>query len=133
MSYVTRAQAYSDGTTYAVWVEFEDGLSGFFDMQPMIEVGGIFAPLRNAAEFVKVYVDQEMATIAWPNGADVDPYLIHDEIQTQQTAQKINAPEFAQACHSREARFEAPQTTTSSWFVGAAPRSCWPELTKKAA
>jgi Protein of unknown function (DUF2442) len=39
----------------------------------MIQFEGIFAPLKHPAEFLKVYVNPELGTICWPNGADLDP------------------------------------------------------------
>lgn len=38
------------------------------------------APLREEALFRPVRVDEELATIVWPNGADFDPEGLRDAI-----------------------------------------------------
>ncbi len=46
----------------------------------MVHFDGVFAPLRNREEFLKVYVDSEIGTICWPNGADLDPDVLYARI-----------------------------------------------------
>jgi Protein of unknown function (DUF2442) len=43
-------------------------------------VGPIFEPLRDLAEFAKVRIDPDLATITWPNGADLAPDVLHDQV-----------------------------------------------------
>jgi Protein of unknown function (DUF2442) len=53
-------------------LRFEDGAEGELDFstEPW---RGVFAPLENPAYFALVEVDDELGTIAWPNGADIAP------------------------------------------------------------
>ena len=39
----------------------------------------MFEPLREPEEFRKVTVDPELGTIVWPNGADLDPDVLHGD------------------------------------------------------
>jgi len=41
---------------------------------------GVFAPLRDPAYFAQVRVDPELGTVAWPNGADLDPDVLYGRI-----------------------------------------------------
>jgi hypothetical protein len=59
---------------------FDDGASGELDLATLISWEGVFAPLRDPAYFAKVRVDQEAGTISWPNGADLDPLVLHSRI-----------------------------------------------------
>ena len=36
-------------------------------------------PLREPALFGQVRVDEELGTIVWPNGADLDPDVLHNQ------------------------------------------------------
>jgi hypothetical protein len=60
---------------YRVYLRFEDGVEGELDLSQLIEFTGMFATLRDQAEFRMVRVDAEAGTIVWPNGADLDPVL----------------------------------------------------------
>jgi hypothetical protein len=56
---------------------FTDGSIGRVDLRPLLR-GPIFEPLlRDAAVFRSVRVDPELGTIVWPNGADLDPDVLH--------------------------------------------------------
>ena len=39
----------------------------------------MFAPLRDLEQFRKVTADPELETIVWPNGADLDPDVLHGD------------------------------------------------------
>jgi hypothetical protein len=40
--------------------------------------GELFGPLRDPQVFNQVRLDAEVATLVWPNGADFDPYTLHE-------------------------------------------------------
>ena len=46
------------------------------NIEPVL-YGDLYSPLRNRELFEKVTVDQEVGTVAWPNGADFDPDMIY--------------------------------------------------------
>ncbi len=39
--------------------------------------GPMFEPLQDPDVFAQVRVDEELGTIVWPNGADLDPVVLH--------------------------------------------------------
>ncbi len=57
---------------------FSDGLVRELDLDRMLE-GGVFAPLRDPAEFANVVLDEVAGTVAWPNGIDLDPDVLHGD------------------------------------------------------
>jgi len=60
---------------FQVHVEFEDGTSRVIDLEPFLW-GPIFEPIRNdPTQFRAVKV--EGGTIAWDNGADIDPDVLY--------------------------------------------------------
>lgn len=61
---------------YVVRVVFADGAVRDVDIEPLLG-GEIFAPQRDRSEFERVTVDEELRTIAWPNGADLDPDVLY--------------------------------------------------------
>ncbi len=65
---------------YRLAVRFFDGTSGIVDMSAMIagDEAGIFAALRDPSMFNSVAID--IGTVIWPNGADLAPDAMHDEL-----------------------------------------------------
>jgi len=66
-----------------IWVAFDDGVSGEVDLNGALK-GPVFEPLENESEFSKMYIDPEVETIVWPNGADLAPEFVK-ELLTEQT------------------------------------------------
>ncbi|MCI0441082.1 MAG: DUF2442 domain-containing protein [Chloroflexi bacterium] len=65
---------------YRLHLRFEDGVEGEVDVAEMVRFEGVFAPLRNRSEFLRVSVNSESGTICWPNGADLDPDVLYARI-----------------------------------------------------
>lgn len=61
---------------YRLRLRFEDGVEGEVDLERVVRRGGMFAAMRDEAEFARVRVDAELGTLVWPNGADVDPDVL---------------------------------------------------------
>ena len=60
---------------------FDDGSSREVDLEGDLW-GPIFEPLRKDPQlFRQVRVDQELGTVVWPNGADMDPDVLHGDTQ----------------------------------------------------
>ncbi|MGH2756771.1 MAG: DUF2442 domain-containing protein [Actinomycetota bacterium] len=69
---VTRVEP-RDGFVLHVW--FDDGSEKEIDVEWLLR-GPIFDPIRNDPKlFSQVRVDG--GTAAWPNGADIDPVVLH--------------------------------------------------------
>jgi uncharacterized protein DUF2442 len=59
---------------------FSDGLVRELDFANAVqEWGGVFEPLSDPAFFAQVAVDPVAGTIAWPNGVDLDPDVLHGD------------------------------------------------------
>ena len=65
-----------------VWVSFDDGSSGEVDLDGALK-GPMFEPLEDENEFAKMYVDSELETITWPNGADLAPEFVRELLSEQ--------------------------------------------------
>jgi len=65
---------------YVYHVAFDDGLEGDVDLSEYIEGGPVFAPLRDPAYFRQARI--EGGTISWPNGADIAPETLYDQLET---------------------------------------------------
>ncbi len=78
---IPRAIAVEVIHPYGLRLSFEDGTSGFIDFRSLLfeRETGVFAELRDPAEFARVRVDLEADTIVWPNGADIDPYVLYEK------------------------------------------------------
>ncbi len=76
-----RVSAVAVLPNYCLSVSFVDGTRGLVKMAALVQSAeaGIFAALRNPKKFEQARV--EMGVVSWPNGADLDPDWVHDEIQ----------------------------------------------------
>jgi hypothetical protein len=57
---------------------FDDGTVRELDLEAELW-GPVFEPLRDLQVFRQVRVDEELGTIVWPNGADLDPDVLHGD------------------------------------------------------
>jgi hypothetical protein len=70
-----RVQSVEPGEGYTAIVRFTDGSCRKINLAPYLR-GPIFEPIRNnPAMFRAMYVEE--GTIAWPNGADIDPDVLY--------------------------------------------------------
>ena len=65
---------------YRLRLRFEDGVEGEVDVAELVRFEGVFAPLKDRAEFVKVIVNPDLGTICWPSGADLDPDVLYAKV-----------------------------------------------------
>ena len=62
---------------YRVKLGLTDGSERETDLEPYLR-GPIFEPLRrDPSLFASMTVDDELGTIVWPNGADIDPDVLY--------------------------------------------------------
>lgn len=73
---VTAAKYVRD---YVVWVKFEDGTEGEIDLAGELW-GPVFEPLKDPQRFREVAL-AEYGTIAWPNGADIAPEFLYEQVR----------------------------------------------------
>jgi hypothetical protein len=62
-----------------VHLTFDDGLEGPLDLGPFLK-GPVFEPLKQETEFAKLQLDTKAGTIFWPNGADIAPEFLHEQL-----------------------------------------------------
>ena len=68
---------------YRLRLRFDDGAEGEIDLKEAVSFVGVLAPLSDPAFFSQVRVDPEAGTIVWPNGADLDPLVLHSRVTGQ--------------------------------------------------
>jgi hypothetical protein len=65
---------------YRLALAFSDGSEGERDLADLIAEGGeMVEPLRDPAFFARVFLDDGVPT--WPNGFDLDPIALHQEMK----------------------------------------------------
>ena len=64
---------------FVLRLSFDDGTVREVDLEAELW-GPVFDPLRRDPQFFRaVRVDEELGTIVWPNGADMDPDVLHGD------------------------------------------------------
>jgi hypothetical protein len=43
--------------------------------------GPVFEPLADPGYFAQMQVDEQLGTVVWPNGADLDPLVLHGDFE----------------------------------------------------
>ena len=62
---------------YRLFLRFEDGVEGIIDVDKLVKLSGVFAPLNEREFFLLVRVNPDLGTICWPNDADLDPDVLY--------------------------------------------------------
>ena len=65
--------------SYKIYVSFGDGSSGTIDLRNELW-GEVFEPLKEISEFKKFRLNSELNTITWPNGADLAPEFLYEQV-----------------------------------------------------
>lgn len=65
---------------YRLHLRFDDGVAGELDVLSVVPFQGVFAQLAAPGEFEKVYVDTVWGTICWPNGLDLAPETLYEQV-----------------------------------------------------
>jgi hypothetical protein len=66
---------------YRLRLRFDDGVSGEIDVRSLVPFDGVFEPLNDPAFFALAEVNPDLGTVVWPNGADLDPVVLHDLVK----------------------------------------------------
>ena len=61
---------------YQLWLRFNDDSEGIVDLGGELW-GTVFEPLKDLTLFRQAKLDKELATVVWPNGADLAPEFLH--------------------------------------------------------
>jgi hypothetical protein len=65
---------------YRLRLGFSDGSVRDVDLTEELR-GPVFDPLADPDYFAQVRVDDELGTVVWPNGADLDPLVLHGDFR----------------------------------------------------
>jgi hypothetical protein len=65
---------------YLLRLGFSDGSSRDVDLTGKLR-GPVFEPFADPDFFAQVRVDDELGTVVWPNGADLDPLVLHGDFE----------------------------------------------------
>ncbi|PWB45776.1 MAG: hypothetical protein C3F18_12755 [Nitrosomonadales bacterium] len=70
---------------YRLSITCNDGTNGIVDMSALVNSAdaGMYAELKDIHMFQQVNV--ELGALTWPNGADLDPSWVHEEISKYKT------------------------------------------------
>ena len=90
MSEFIRVKAVKPCDPPIVHVTFTNGEVCDIDLTLYIARGPVFAPVRDAPMFFKL-VEVEGGTIAWPNGADMDPEVLYYDLGPNATEEAWRA------------------------------------------
>ncbi|MBE2223668.1 MAG: DUF2442 domain-containing protein [Anaerolineae bacterium] len=74
---------------FHMFIDFEDGSQKEIDLTPFL-IGPIFEPIKNDPALFK-NVKIEGGTIAWENGADIDPDVLYYDLKPAWMAEKETA------------------------------------------
>ena len=64
---------------YKIFIVFDNNKKGEVDLKDRLW-GEVFEPLKNKEYFKKFKVNEDLGTIAWPNGADIAPEALYKEV-----------------------------------------------------
>ena len=80
-----RIRAVSVLAAYRLAVTFRDGRTGVADCASVVTSSnpGIYAPLANPEFFSQVKI--ELGALSWPNGADLDPAWLYDNMADEKS------------------------------------------------
>lgn len=101
MSHLHEVVDFAFVRDYLLRVRFDDDLERTIDFAPIL-LGPLFGPLQDPSLFRQVRVDRDLGTLVWPNGADIDPSVLHDW------------PQHVDAIVKRRRRFAADAAGPSS-------------------
>ncbi len=74
---------------FKIEIVFNDGTKGVVDLARYPLKGGVFEPLSNLDYFKKFFID--LNTLCWPNGADIAPERLYEQVMGQGTEISISA------------------------------------------
>lgn len=79
--WVPHVDAVEVPRTHVLRLEFNDGLVRELEFLVGSNGGTVFEALDDPAFFAQVSIDPESRTVAWPNGVDVDPAVLHGDYE----------------------------------------------------
>lgn len=84
---IVEANACEPGRLY---LTFSDGTAGIADVSDVPHVG-VFERWDDPHFFEEVKADVQLGTVVWPNGADLDPYVLYSKVRGLSIEQALAA------------------------------------------
>ena len=69
---------------YLVFIRFADGREGTVDLREVLQ-GPMFEPLKKPSRFRQFSIHPDFKTLCWPNGADIAPEFLYENVQVPET------------------------------------------------
>ncbi len=73
---------------YQIWVKFEDGVEGNYDLAPIMARGNLFKQWEDRCVFEDVKVDGEWRAIVWGDTGDLE--ICSDMVYMELTGEKVD-------------------------------------------
>lgn len=73
---------------YQIWVKFEDGVEGNYDLAPIMARGNLFKQWEERGVFEDVKVDGEWRAIVWGDTGDLE--ICSDMVYMELTGKKVD-------------------------------------------
>ncbi|MBA3816627.1 MAG: DUF2442 domain-containing protein [Parachlamydiaceae bacterium] len=64
---------------YKLWIQFDDGLAGEVDLKKLAGKG-VFSAWNSIEFFKSVHIDKKTQTVAWGEDLDLDPYVLRNQV-----------------------------------------------------
>ena len=77
---IYRVESFEIISSYTLTIGFDDGTKQVINFEPVLS-GELFGPLRDLNLFNQVTIDPEVHTLVWPNGADLAPEFLHQNLR----------------------------------------------------
>jgi hypothetical protein len=75
---------------HCLYLRFSDGSEGERDFADVVSGEGVLlVPLRDPAYFARVFIEE--GALTWPNGLDLDPTALHQEMKALNLLRRSNA------------------------------------------
>lgn len=81
MRTLPRVVAVEPIEAYVLKLTFSDGRVRELDFAPTVRAGA-FTTIADPLTFESVFVDDQTGTICWPNGMDLDPDVLHGDVDS---------------------------------------------------
>lgn len=78
---IYRVVSFEKVALFTLKVAFDDGTSQVIDFRQVLK-GEMYGPLKDPTLFDQVRIDPEVHTLVWPNGADFDPAILHNWVES---------------------------------------------------
>lgn len=88
MYYNVVSVKYLEG--YKLEVIFSDGRTGIADLEKYKNYSGVFKRFNDLEYFKKVYINEELGVLSWPDDLDIAPETLYHEVTGEPLPEWMN-------------------------------------------